>query len=160
MERLISFGFVFVGITLLLVAVPGAYDTLDIARHASEFESTPAVVTGKYTKKHRKGPATVVLKFRYMVDGHKFMGDNHHTSLTDRESEINDLIHHHGSEDDTIKVYYDPEHPSVCVIRRHIGYAWPLAVFFATAMFLYVGVAGLRRDRHLRQRRHEREADD
>jgi hypothetical protein len=151
MERIISLGFLFVGITMLLVGVPGAIDTLGVAAHASEFKVTEGEVIGNYVKKHRKGPSTVIVKYKYEVDGKKFKGDNHHTSITDRKGEVDRLIEHEGKKE-LLPIFYDPSHPSVSVIHRHVSVLWPVGFLAATIAFIVMGGEGLRRDRQVRRR--------
>lgn len=152
MNRIVSYGFLFVGLTLALLAVPSEVETLSFAVHSDELVETEAHVTANFTRKHRKGPDTQTVEYAYVIDGKKWKGDNHLTRLTDRPGAVQQLVHRRDG-DETIAVFYLPDDPSTSAIHREVGYVVPTAILGFTALCLLAGLDGVVRGRpHPRQR--------
>ena len=145
MNKLFSYGFLFVGITFALLAGPSEVETLKVAFDSDSLVETTAEVTANHTRKHPKGPDTQTVEYAFWVDGKHVRGDNHITRLTDRPDEVERLVHTNRGSDskDTIQVFYKPGDPSVSAIHRDIGYAVPLGILGFTALCLILGLEGV-----------------
>ncbi len=148
MEKLFAWGFLFVGALLAIIAGPSELQTLQMASRADRFESTNGRVTASFTQQHPKGPDTQVLEYEYVVAGVKHHGDNSLTRVGDRPDEIRPLIHRANGED-TVRVYYDPEDPSVSTVHRSVSLAWPLGILGFAGLCLAVGIDGTLKHRRL-----------
>lgn len=156
MQKIISFGFIFIGICMALLAVPPEVETLQVAMEANSFESTTAYVTDLRTKSHPKGPSTEILEFDYEVDGRTYHGDNHLTQFDDSREELGRLIRWKNGER-YLEVHYDPDDPRRVVAHRDMGVLVPIGVLGITAACLYGGIQGYLEDRRMKQRALERE---
>ncbi len=143
MNKIVSYGFVFVGLTLALLAGPSEVETLSFAMQSDSLVETTADVSINVTRKHQKGPDTQRVEYSYVVDGRRYRSDNHLTGLTDRPYEVNQLVHKKGDEQ-TIQVWYLPDDPSVSSIHKDVGVWIPLSVLGITALFLMIGFDGVR----------------
>ena len=152
MERLFAYGFLFVGLTLGLVAVPAEVETLQVASRVADFAVTEGKVTTRYTKEHQRGPDTEVVEFDYRVGGIERHGDNHLTRIGDDRQTVNRLIASR-SGDDFLRVYYDPEEPSVVTIHRDVNLVWPLGIIGVTGLCFMAGVDTLLKDKRRRGER-------
>ena len=128
MARLLPYLFVFAGLVLAALGLPGVYDTLKIANDVEEFTAVEARVLSHNEKKHQQGPPTVEVKFEFeMPDGRRIKGDNRYTRLSDDPDEVERAVVRKGGIE-RITVWYDPEDPRRAVISRDVSLMEPIGI--------------------------------
>lgn len=137
MSRLVPYLAIFAGIILCVIVIPGSLDTLAVAKDFDHFVPVQAEVTSIHSKKHRKGPTTGVVEYKFETpDGTQYKGDNGLTRIGDSPEFVEGLVEHHDGAD-RIKVYFDPHDPSRSVIHE-VGVLEPLG-FIAMSLLLLGG---------------------
>jgi hypothetical protein len=141
MQKIMSIGALFVGLTLASLAVPPEIQALSIAMQADTYKTTRARVTDQRTNYHGKGPSTEVVTFDYRVGQKLYHGDNHLTQFDDSRREINERIYREEGHK-MVDVYYDPKHPERVLLHRDVGLVVPIVILLVTAVCLIAGVRG------------------
>jgi len=171
MGKLIPYAFFLVGVMLAVLGGPSVYETFSVWHDVDSFTPCDATVITHTERKHRRGPSTEVVKFRYTVDGHQYTGDNHLTELSDDADDVAAQIHRDDKGVEHATVYYDPDNPRRVVLHHDIHLLIPMAVVGFTLLALFGGVQAIYADRkqtgldkamarRREQRRQEQQADD
>ena len=151
MTKLIPHVAVFLGLILMLVAVPEAIRAISISQEVDSFRSTRAQVLQSHTDKHGKGPETYTVKFKYKIGKSTYDGDNYWTRGSDTEESVLALIRKEKDGKRSILVYYDPDAPKRVVIQKDVGILVPSGVIAVSFLLFFAGA-----QHFLRQRKRQR----